>query len=48
MPVDFLTEQQQLSYGCYAGNPTLGQLERYFYLDDYERQLISKRRAKQV
>lgn len=45
MPVEFLTEQQQLSYGRYHGNPTLGQLERYFYLDDHQHQLINQRRG---
>jgi hypothetical protein len=45
VPVEFLTSEQQKSYGHYAGEPTTAQLERYFYLDDRERQLVNRRRG---
>jgi TnpA family transposase len=45
MPVEFLTSEQQKNYGIYGGEPTTAQLERYFYLDDRERQLVNRRRG---
>jgi hypothetical protein len=45
VPVEFLTSEQQKSYGHYGGEPTAAQLERYFYLDDRERQLVNRRRG---
>ncbi len=45
MPVEFLSLVQQQSYGRYGDEPTLPQLERYFYLDDRERQLVNRRRG---
>ncbi|MEZ0070863.1 DUF4158 domain-containing protein [Planotetraspora sp. GP83] len=45
MPVEFLTDEQAASYGAFQGVPTRPELERFFFLDDDDRDLIALRRA---
>lgn len=45
MPVDFLTPEQEATYGCFSNTPTSEQLAKYFWLDDKDRELIWNRRG---
>ncbi|MFG2873976.1 Tn3 family transposase [Streptomyces sp. NPDC048337] len=45
MPVEFLSDEQAEAYGKFAEEPTRPQLERFFYLDDGDRDLIALRRS---
>ena len=46
MSVEFLTDEQAAAYAAYRGAPSRTELERFFFLDDADRELIEpKRRA---
>lgn len=45
MPVEFLSDEQAAVYGSFVGEPALAELERFFYLDDADRDLVAKRRS---
>ncbi|MER6691671.1 Tn3 family transposase [Streptomyces minutiscleroticus] len=45
MPVEFLTDEQAEAYGKFAEVPTRPELERFFFLDDVDRDLIELRRS---
>ncbi len=45
MPVNFLTQEQEKSYGKYTGNLSREELERYFYLDEQDQNLVNTRRG---
>ncbi|MER6599727.1 Tn3 family transposase [Streptomyces parvus] len=45
MPVEFLTDEQAEAYGKFAEEPTRPELERFFFLDDMDRDLIALRRT---
>lgn len=40
MPVNFLTDEQNQTYARYHDKLTQAQLDKYFYLDDRDRNLI--------
>ncbi len=44
MAVEFLTDEQAAGYGTFAGTPSRAELERYFFLDDTDRELIQDKR----
>jgi hypothetical protein len=43
VPVEFLTDAQAAAYGSFTGSLSRAQLERYFFLDDEDRQLVDQR-----
>jgi hypothetical protein len=46
VPARFLTDEQLATYGRYAaGPPDQAVLERFFFLDDADRDLVAKRRG---
>lgn len=45
MPVEFLTDEQAAAYGRFVEEPTRPELERFFFLDDMDRDLIALRRT---
>ncbi|WP_329613276.1 Tn3 family transposase [Streptomyces brevispora] len=46
MPVEFLTDEQAAGYAAFRGAPSRTELERFFFLDDADREMIEgKRRA---
>ncbi|WP_326822870.1 DUF4158 domain-containing protein [Streptosporangium sp. NBC_01756] len=45
MPVEFLTDEQAEAYGTFTAAPTRPELERFFFLDDDDRDLIARRRT---
>jgi len=45
VPVEFLSDVEAAAYGRYDGGPSRGELERVFFLDDADRELIASRRG---
>jgi hypothetical protein len=45
MPVEFLSDEQVAAYGRFTGELPAGELERFFYLDDADRDLVARRRT---
>jgi len=47
VPVEFLTNDQAAGYAAFRGMPSRSELERFFFLDDVDRELIeAKRRSR--
>jgi Domain of unknown function (DUF4158)/Tn3 transposase DDE domain len=44
MPVEFLTDEQVAEYGRFARPPSRSELERFFLLNDRDRELVEQRR----
>ncbi len=48
MPVEFLTDDEAAAYGRYAGSPSQADLERVFFLDDEDMDLVGQRRGEHM
>lgn len=45
MPVQFLADDEAAVFGKYSGAPSQAELERAFFLDDADKELIAKCRG---
>ena len=45
MPLEFLSDEEVAAYGRFSDELPAGDVERFFYLDDADRNLIARRRA---
>ena len=45
MPVEFLTDDEAAAYGRFAESPSQSDLERVFFLDDKDMDLVSQHRG---
>lgn len=45
MPVEFLTDREAAAFGRYGDTPSQVDLERFFFLDDGDRKLVSRQRG---
>ena len=45
MPVEFLSDAEAAAYGRYDGGPSREELDRVFFLDDADRELVDRRRG---
>lgn len=45
MPVEFLSDEQATAYGSFAEVPSLSDLEKFFFLDAFDRDVIARSRA---
>ena len=48
MPVEFLTDDEAVAYGSYAGVPSQGELDRMFFLDDDDLALVGRHRGEHM
>ncbi|MFF4624687.1 DUF4158 domain-containing protein [Nonomuraea jabiensis] len=45
MPAEFLSAEQRAAYASFAEMPSLSDLEKFFFLDDFDRNVIAQSRA---
>jgi TnpA family transposase len=45
VPVEFLSDAEAAAYGRFNGSPSREELDRVFFLDDADRELIDRRRG---
>jgi uncharacterized protein DUF4158 len=45
VPVEFLTDQEAATFGRYGASLSAADLERFFFLDDADRELLGDRRG---
>jgi Domain of unknown function (DUF4158) len=45
VPADYRDDERAAAFGRFVGEPTRGDLDRFFYLDDADRDLVAIRRG---
>lgn len=45
MPADFLSDGQRAAYSAFRELPSLSELEKFFFLDAFDRDVIARSRA---